>query len=1065
MVGTLQGQTFRAKVGKPLIEVYNTQTYGGDRQVWAITQDKRGVMYFGHNQGLIEYDGVSWRKIATPQGKRVRSLAVDPQGTVYVGSVDDFGYLKPDAQGFLQYQSLLPALPKNTHNFIDVWQISVVKDKVNFVTFPRVFSFKNKKLVNIYHAPNVNKFHLSYSIANTLYQPQRNKGVVTYAADSLALVQGMSNMGESRVFAMLPYSEHEILNAESSTAFWRYDTHTRQATRLRSELDKQWSKQAIYCGVKLPNGLFAFGSRVRGIIIINKQGKVVSVLDKTKGLPDNTVWSLHYQPQSQNLWAGTDQGFARIDVGSPLELFDASHGLEGSVDDVLRFNNDLYVTSSVGVFRLKGQRFQRVQNIQRQTWGLSAYQDPDTKKSQLLVGNNLGLYAIKDTIATKVLEETTIFRMHTDRTNPRRLYVCFVNGLGTITYQNQQWTTEIARFEGLSAPGRQILQDTQNRVWVTTRYKGVGLVEGKKVTMFDSTAGLPSGRVYMVSHQEHVYCLTQKGVYVFDNAARNFKKSSTLAQMLHNKGLSKLWLDSTRTYGIAGLLPHHAYVPYAKQTQHYQADTMVFKSIYDRVLDRVEVEPTGVSWLSSDEGFFRYDARAPFILQKKFATLIRKVQTDPDSLLYTGYGTSAPPKLPYSHNSLTFTYAALYFGFTPKNQYSYQLVGYDKQWSRWTTDTKKEYTNLDEGKYTFRVKSRNIYGLESYTTTYSFSIMPPWYRTWWAYISYVLLFLLVIAGSIRWYTANLQQQKTVLEKKVRRRTQEIFQQKEEILAQNEELRQQSEEIASQRDSIESARDALNTQNMHMKQSIKSAETIQAAILPLPEVLQESLRDHFVILRPRDIVSGDFYYLEQVENQTIVAAIDCTGHGVPGAFMSLIGYTLLNDIIHVQQKTQPDEILEALRVEIRFSLKQEKTGRHNGMDVAMVTLEPINDSQTKVTFAGARRPLWYAEHHQKEVKQLNGCKISIGFTYHNVRTIEPQTLVLDNGSMLYMGSDGFSDQNNKARHKFGTARLVALLSQICHLPLYRQKAELKKVLDEFMTDTEQRDDILLMGIKL
>jgi serine phosphatase RsbU (regulator of sigma subunit) len=251
----------------------------------------------------------------------------------------------------------------------------------------------------------------------------------------------------------------------------------------------------------------------------------------------------------------------------------------------------------------------------------------------------------------------------------------------------------------------------------------------------------------------------------------------------------------------------------------------------------------------------------------------------------------------------------------------------------------------------------------------------------------------------------------------------------------------------------------------MKQSIKSAETIQAAILPLPEVLQESLRDHFVILRPRDIVSGDFYYLEQVENQTIVAAIDCTGHGVPGAFMSLIGYTLLNDIIHVQQKTQPDEILEALRVEIRFSLKQEKTGRHNGMDVAMVTLEPINDSQTKVTFAGARRPLWYAEHHQKEVKQLNGCKISIGFTYHNVRTIEPQTLVLDNGSMLYMGSDGFSDQNNKARHKFGTARLVALLSQICHLPLYRQKAELKKVLDEFMTDTEQRDDILLMGIKL
>ncbi|EAY26123.1 SpoIIE family protein phosphatase [Microscilla marina] len=1065
IIDTVQGQTTRTKAGKPLIEVYNTKTYGGDRQVWAIAQDKRGVMYFGHNKGLIEYDGVSWRKIATPHNKRVRSLAVDKQGTVYVASVGDFGYLKPDSRGFLQYQSLLPELPKNSRDFGDVWRVSIVKNKVNFITFPHLYCFQNKKLLRIYHSPKPYRFHYSFNIAGMLYQPRQANGITTYDADSLKTIAGAANIGESRVFAMLPYPGQKILLCEATTKFWLYDTNTQQAKRFRSDLDNTWEKQAIYCGVNLPNGLFAFGSRLRGVIIMNRQGKVIDLIDKTKGLPDNTVWSLYYEPNTQNLWVGTDQGIARIDVSSPLEQFDDIHGLEGSIDDILRFKNTLYVSSGVGVFRLKNNRFQRIKGIKRQTWGLWSYQAPNVKEEHLMISNNLGIYTLKDTIAQLILPEKSVFRTHTDHTNPRRMYIGFIDGLGSVVYKNRQWQIEVERYEGLTEPVRQVLQDKQNRVWVSTRYKGVGLLEGKKITMFDSTAGLPPGRVNIVFQGGQLYHLTQKGEYVFDEAKRRFHKSHVLSKPLGDTPLSFLSFDSTQAYCIAKQLPKKQYVPYVKRGQHYRADTSVFKPIYDKMLDRVEVETNGIFWLSSDEGFFRYDAKAPFLLQKKFTTLIRRVQAHPDSLLYAGYQPPPSPTLSYSHNSLTFAYAALYFGFAHKNQYSYQLVGYDKEWSEWSSDNKKGYTNLNEGKYTFRVKSRNLYGIESNIATYSFIILPPWYRTWWAFVVYVLLLLVIIAGSIRWYTARLQRQKVMLEKKVQRRTREILKQKEEIQAQNEELWQQSEEIASQRDAIEEARDALNLKNLHMKQSIKSAETIQSAILPLIEDLQQALHEHFVIFMPRDIVSGDFYYLETVGNKTIVAAIDCTGHGVPGAFMSLIGYTLLNDIVNVQQKTNPGNILETLRVELKVALKQEKTGRHNGMDVAMVTLEHLPEAQVKVLFAGARRPLWYIEPNHPEVQQISGSKISVGFNYEHKRTIATHELLLATGTKLYLGSDGFADQNNDCRQKFGSVQLIKLLASTSHLPLTKQRHCLEKVLKEFMAGTEQRDDILLMGIKL
>lgn len=289
--------------------------------------------------------------------------------------------------------------------------------------------------------------------------------------------------------------------------------------------------------------------------------------------------------------------------------------------------------------------------------------------------------------------------------------------------------------------------------------------------------------------------------------------------------------------------------------------------------------------------------------------------------------------------------------------------------------------------------------------------------------------------------------------------QEIEEKNQAILIQNAELQWQQKEISSQRD-------AIKQQNGHIKQSIRAALAIQEAILPHKELAQKVLKDYFIIFRPRDIVSGDFYWVGEVDQQRIVAVIDCTGHGVQGAFMSMIGFTMLNEIINVKKITEPFQVLERLRLDIKQVLRQEDNENRSGMDVAIIRLEAIQGSKdTLLTFAGAKRPLWYIEKGSCQVKIIKGNKISIGLTYKHNRAITSTNIVCPKGTSVYLGTDGFADQNNVHRDKLGSYGMIKLLEESSHLSLLKQKQTMENALNKYMKGTEQRDDILLLGMQL
>jgi serine phosphatase RsbU (regulator of sigma subunit) len=297
----------------------------------------------------------------------------------------------------------------------------------------------------------------------------------------------------------------------------------------------------------------------------------------------------------------------------------------------------------------------------------------------------------------------------------------------------------------------------------------------------------------------------------------------------------------------------------------------------------------------------------------------------------------------------------------------------------------------------------------------------------------------------------VKEQNRMLEHKVAERTQELQHANEELKGLNEEITVQHQQ--------------LTHTHWMLSQSVKAAQHIQQATLPFDDHIQSILPHYFILFRPRHVVSGDFYWIEEVQGHKFVIAVDCTGHGIPGAFMSMVANTLLTNIIKVDKVFEPALILEALHQKVVLSLQQDKSNDKSGMDVALLTLKYNPNNTAQVKFAGAKRPLYYIKNHT--LQRIKGTRKAIG-SYGASACYKPfvsHELTLPKGALLYLGSDGLVDQNNPQQKKFGMERLEVFLASHAALPMALQKRELAQALDEHMQDIEQRDDILWMGVRL
>ncbi|MEO1656017.1 MAG: triple tyrosine motif-containing protein, partial [Bacteroidota bacterium] len=329
----------------------------------------------------------------------------------------------------------------------------------------------------------------------------------------------------------------------------------------------------------------------------------------------------------------------------------------------------------------------------------------------------------------------------------------------------------------------------------------------------------------------------------------------------------------------------------------------------------------------------------------------------------------------------------------------------DADWISIGNQNKISFSYLVPGQYVFELRISD-FGKNSSRRSVPITILPPWWQTLWFRVLIVAVFLTASYSYYRFQLRNVQKRNEKLEKVVQERTVELREAHSEVLTQAEELQQQAEELSTQRDYLADSQKELARKNQLIQNSIRAAQTIQEAVLPSTQKLDSFIPEHFILYLPRDIVSGDFYWHSAVsrpkQGQQVhyLATVDCTGHGIPGAFMTLIGTTLLDKIVANAQCQSPSEITERLDEEVRTLLKQETGGNNSGMDLSLISWQSYPDNQICLTFCGAKSDLYYFKHGDPQLHKVKGDRRSLGGLKSKHTLFRNQEIILPEGSMVY-----------------------------------------------------------------
>jgi serine phosphatase RsbU (regulator of sigma subunit) len=387
-----------------------------------------------------------------------------------------------------------------------------------------------------------------------------------------------------------------------------------------------------------------------------------------------------------------------------------------------------------------------------------------------------------------------------------------------------------------------------------------------------------------------------------------------------------------------------------------------------------------------------------------------------------------------------------FLGISLKNpahvSYQSKLDGYD-QWSEITAKNEVIYNQITNGNYRFILKASDGDGnITQVPLIINIRIRIPLWKKWWFYGILVVLAIILVYFYIKWRLNRLIHEKEILEENVRKRTNEIECQKNEIALQ---------------------RDMIERKNANITSSILYASQIQSAILPPEELFDKLFTEHFILNLPKDIVSGDFYWLTEINNRIIFTVGDCTGHGVPGSFMSLLGITMISEIVNVLGILESDEIITVLREMVIDSLQQKRKviTTSDGMDIALCV---IDKSTNTLQFTGGMNDLIYI--HRGNLQVIEADHISVSVLYADYGKFSKKEIQFEKGDVVYLASDGFQDQFGGSRDKkFLRQRFHSLLAEIHEMPLAVQKEVLEKRLHDWMGSTVQTDDITVMGIRL
>ena len=763
-----------------------------------MVQDHRGVMYFGTSNGVLEFDGEKWNFIQVGFGSFTRSLAVDSSGVIYVGTYEDFGYFIPDSTGQLTFQSLKSKLALEDQFFSNVWKTFATKTNVYFQTEEALYDYDIvSKTIKVIYPPTT--FHTSFLVDGKFYLRQRETGLVEYKAGELIPLKGTEDFAGYGVFGLHKLKDDSLMIITQELGVYKWFDGGIRALPDNNKTPL-W-ELGIFGSIELSNGNFALNTFTNGVIIINENAEIIRIIDRSVGIRSDIVQGI-YQDRDLNLWLALENGISKVNYHSPLSYFDEKTGIEGNVQAIIRFKDKLYVGSSYGLFvqdtdLFGARKFKNTKVVRAQVW------DFEIVDNTLIVATANGIFKSTDGTSFSQInyQNATTIRYHSGK---KEFIVGGARGIYIYDSSfNERWSHQEKYSTFL---GAEIDPNDPNTVWLGTSASGaIRLVDEAgeiKIDQYGDSGGLLDNMGKPLIFDNQLVFGAKDGLFYFvhEDIMREDLKDQLTAEELADpeftKGIFERYALKDSVFNGQFLLLEEGEdrIWYCNEFKIGFYDEVNQRFInrpfwgidYGRI-NRFYLEEDGVFWIGAAEGLIRYERNDLKLYESHFYSLIRKVQLTKGRTLFNGVFiddngqitmSQSPlnvPEVIYGENDVQFLFSAPYFEDEHQPEYRYMLEGYDDDWSKWQIKSEIGYNNLHEGEYTFKVEARNIYGQISEQANYTFIVLPPWYRTSWAYVLYVFLFILVLFIGVRISSKRLKAKNLWLEGVVEERTKEISQ--------------------------------------------------------------------------------------------------------------------------------------------------------------------------------------------------------------------------------------------------------------------------------------------------
>jgi ligand-binding sensor domain-containing protein/uncharacterized coiled-coil protein SlyX len=770
-------------IGIAYVKNFTKAMYNSDPKNLAIAQDKGGIMYFGNGDGLLQFDGVNWSLMRMPNKSSVISLYSDPESSkIYVGAQGEFGYVTPDSIGLLKYVSLSARLPKTVSGFGDIWKISTSKNRVVAIASNLIMILENEKDWTIIKPERL--YFPAFEVRNKIFVYESGCGLFQLENNQLKSLEDNGLFKNKWIFSIVAYRDRKMVIVCEDGDLFIYDgVHV---TPWKTLADEFLHKNRIETAMPLGDGSIALGTRDNGLIVIDDNGRPLQHINSARGLQSSSILTM-FCDNNGNLWLGLENGIDYVELNSPFTYFNEQVNLFGSGYASSAYDKKLYLGTSHGLYyrnwldyenpTASTSNFKLVDNTSGQTWNLN------NKYDELLLGHNNGSFSVVGDKAIPINQSTGAWMFMQWDKHPQFLLEGKYSMLSILEKgKNNRWQlrNSLPRFR---ESFRVMEEDQEGNIWLSHPHKGVyKLTIGETFEKFDtvffynSANGFPSDfNIYVSKVNDKLVFLTEKGVYQYNQEKNIFEPDPQFQKFFDGKPVTKLIEDKR---GNIWYVSENRPGKLIKHSSGYDLSEEQFGKLDGKLISNFEhinpVDDYNVLF-GTDRGFVHYDPSRVHKTQIPFYVHIRRVEDTHNKKLLVGDLYADPDSLkvmvlPYDKNALQFTFSCTNYQDLEKNQYQYQLDGFDKSWSEWTSRSQKEYTNLPEGNYVFKVRGKNFDNQISKYAEFRFKITPPIYRSRTAYFLYIILTLLTVVGAVK--VINLRKERQF--KKVRVKSEETI---------------------------------------------------------------------------------------------------------------------------------------------------------------------------------------------------------------------------------------------------------------------------------------------------